>query len=76
LIFFGTIIFTSRTDESIYLGTALIGNTGKLGIPLGIALFGVESVPYTSIINNANVFFMYTISVCFFARERFSLNQA
>ncbi|MCT7602741.1 AEC family transporter [Aliarcobacter butzleri] len=76
LIFFGKIIFNSRTDESIYLGTALIGNTGNLGIPLGIALFGVESVPYTSIINIANVFFMYTISVYFFAREQFSLKQA
>ncbi len=76
LIFFGKIIFDSRTDESIYLGTALIGNTGNLGIPLGIALFGVESVPYTSIINIANVFFMYTISVYFFAREQFSLKQA
>ncbi|WP_419671785.1 hypothetical protein [Aliarcobacter butzleri] len=29
LIFFSKIIFNSRTDESIYLGTALIGNTGK-----------------------------------------------
>ncbi|WP_363323872.1 AEC family transporter [Aliarcobacter butzleri] len=76
LIFFSKIIFDSRTDESIYLGTALIGNTGNLGIPLGIALFGVESVPYTSIINIANVFFMYTISVYFFAREQFSLKQA
>ncbi|WP_226803108.1 AEC family transporter [Aliarcobacter butzleri] len=76
LIFFSKIIFNSRTDESIYLGTALIGNTGNLGIPLGIALFGIESVPYTSIINIANVFFMYTISVYFFAREQFSLKQA
>ena len=41
-----------------------------------LALFGVESVPYTSIINIANVFFMYTISVYFFAREQFSLKQA
>ena len=68
LIFISKIVFSSRTDESIYLGTALVGNTGNLGIPLGIALFGVESVPYTSIINIANVFFMYTISVYFFVR--------
>lgn len=76
LIFISKIVFSSRTDESIYLGTALVGNTGNLGIPLGIALFGVESVPYTSIINIANVFFMYTISVYFFAREQFSLKEA
>ncbi|WP_083840879.1 AEC family transporter [Arcobacter sp. L] len=76
LIFISKIVFTSRTDESIYLGSALVGNTGNLGIPFGIALFGVESVPYTSIINIANIFFMYTISVYFFAREQFSLKGA
>ena len=65
MIFYAKIIFNSKADERIYLATALIGNTGNLGIPLGIALFGVESVPYTSIINIANVFFMYTISVYF-----------
>lgn len=76
LIFLAKIFFTSRTDESIYLGSSLIGNTGNLGIPLGIALFGVESVPYTSIINIANIFFMYTIGAYFFAREQFLLKNA
>lgn len=76
LIFFSKIFFSSRTDESIYLGTTLIGNTGNLGIPLGIALFGVESVPYTSIINIANIFLVYTICAYFFAREQYSLKNA
>lgn len=53
-----------------------MGNTGNLGIPLGIALFGIESVPYTSIINIANVIFIYTFCVYFFAREQFSLKEA
>lgn len=69
-------IFKQRQEESIYLAVSLAGNTGNLGIPLGIALFGIESVPYTSIINIANVFFMYIFSVYFFAREQFNLKQA
>lgn len=69
-------IFTNRTDQSIYLAVALVGNTGNLGIPLGIALFGIESVPYTSIINIANILFIYIFSVYFFAREQFSLKEA
>ena len=69
-------IFSNRTDQSIYLAVALVGNTGNLGIPLGIALFGIESVPYTSIINIANILFIYIFSVYFFAREQFSIKEA
>lgn len=76
MLLYSKFIFSSKTDENIFLATALIGNTGNLGIPLGIALFGVESVPYTSIINIANIFFMYTISIYFFARERFNFKES
>lgn len=76
MLFYAKIIFNSKADERIYLASALIGNTGNLGIPLGIALFGVESVPYTSIINIANVFFMYTISAYFFSRDKFSFLES
>lgn len=73
MLLYSKFIFTSKTDKNIFLASALVGNTGNLGIPLGIALFGVESVPYTSIINIANIFFMYTISIYFFARDKFNL---
>ena len=73
MLLYAKFVFSSKTDENIFLATALIGNTGNLGIPLGIALFGVESVPYTSIINIANIFFMYSVSIYFFAREKFKL---
>ncbi len=76
MLLYSKFIFSSRTDENIFLATALIGNTGNLGIPLGIALFGEQSVPYTSIINIANIFFMYTISIYFFAREQFNFKQS
>ena len=76
MLLYSKFIFSSKTDENIFLATALIGNTGNLGIPLGIALFGEQSVPYTSIINIANIFFMYTISIYFFAREQFNFKQS
>ena len=76
MLLYSKFIFSSKTDENIFLATALIGNTGNLGIPLGIALFGEQSVPYTSIINIASIFFMYTISIYFFAREQFNFKQS
>ena len=76
MLLYSKIIFASKTDENIFLATALIGNTGNLGIPLGIALFGEQSVPYTSIINITNIFFMYTISIYFFAIDKFSFKDS
>lgn len=69
-------IFSQRQEQSIYLAVSLVGNTGNLGIPLGIALFGMQSVAYTSIINIANILFIYIFSVYFFARESFSMKKA
>ena len=69
-------LFKERSDQSIHLASSLVGNTGNLGIPLGIAIFGIESVPYTSIINIANILFIYIFSVYFFAREQFLLKEA
>jgi len=69
-------LFKDGSDRSIYLAAATVGNTGNLGIPLGIALFGEASVPYTSIINIANVFFIYTFSVYFFAKDKFIFKDA
>ncbi|WP_320035714.1 AEC family transporter [Halarcobacter sp.] len=63
-------------DKSVFLASSLVGNTGNLGIPLGIALFGEASVPYTSILNIANVFFIYIFSVYFFAGDKFKFVNA
>jgi predicted permease len=76
LIPLSKLLFKQRQNQSIYLATSLVGNTGNLGIPLGIAIFGIESVPYTSIINIANILFIYIFSVYFFAREQFQLKDA
>jgi len=63
-------------ERSIVLVAAIVGNTGNLGIPLGIALFGEESVIYTSIINLANVFLVFTVGVYLYSRGSFSVGES
>ena len=69
-------VISDYQDKSIFLASSMVGNTGNLGIPLGIALFGVQSVPYTSILNIANMFFIYIFSVYFFAGDKFKFRDA
>ena len=76
LLFLGRFLFDDVKDRSIFIATSLIGNTGNLGIPLGIALFGESSVPYTSIINIANIFFIYTVGIYFFAKSSYSFKDS
>jgi len=66
-------LFGDPKERSIATVSALIGNTGNLGIPLGIALFGEESVPYLTLINLVNVFVVYTIGVFYYSRGEFSV---
>jgi len=69
-------LFKEKKERSIATVAALIGNTGNLGIPLGIAIFGEESIPYTTVINLANVFFVYTIGVYFYSRGTFDAKKS
>ncbi len=66
-------VFADTKERSIATVAALIGNTGNLGVPLGIALFGEESVPSTTLINLVNVFVVYTIGVFYYSRGEFSV---
>jgi len=68
--------FTDTKERSISTIAALIGNTGNLGIPLGIAIFGEESIPYTTLINLMNVFVVYTLGVYFYSRGNFSMKES
>lgn len=67
------LLFNDPKERSIATVAALIGNTGNLGIPLGIALFGEMSVPYLTLINLVNVFVVYTIGVFYYSRGEFSV---
>jgi hypothetical protein len=69
-------LFSDPKERSIATVAALIGNTGNLGIPLGIALFGEQSIPYTTIINLVNVFFVYTVGVYFYSRGEFNVKDS
>jgi hypothetical protein len=70
------ILFHNPKERSIATVAALIGNTGNLGIPLGIALFGEMSVPYLTLINLVNVFVVYTIGVFYYSRGEFSVRDS
>lgn len=70
------ILFTDTKERSIATVAALIGNTGNLGIPLGIALFGEVSVPYLTLINLVNVFVVYTLGVFYYSQGEFSVRDS
>jgi len=61
-------LFQNKKEYSIATVAAIIGNTGNLGIPINIAIFGEESIPYTTIVNLVNVFVVYTIGVYYYSR--------
>jgi len=69
-------LFEDDKERSIASIAALIGNTGNLGIPLGIAVFGPESVPFTTLINLTNMFVVYTLGVYFYSRGDFSIQES
>ena len=66
--FFARYLFVNKKEYSIATVAAIIGNTGNLGIPLNIAIFGEDSIPYTTIVNLVNVFVVYTIGVYYYSR--------
>lgn len=68
--------FSDQKDKSIVTISVIIGNTGNLGIPLGIAIFGDDSIIYTSMINVANVFVVYTLGVFYYSRGNFTFKES
>lgn len=59
----GRLFFADKKRRALFTIASLVGNTANLGIPLGIAIFGEMSVPYTTMINLANVLVVYTLGV-------------
>jgi len=66
--FVAKLLFENKKEYSIATVAAIIGNTGNLGIPINIAIFGEESIPYTTVVNLVNVFVVYTIGVYYYSR--------
>jgi len=69
--FVAKFLFANKKEYSIATVAAIIGNTGNLGIPINIAIFGEESIPYTTVVNLVNVFVVYTIGVFYYSRGSF-----
>ena len=69
-------LFEDKKEYSIATVAAVIGNTGNLGIPLNIAIFGEESIPYTTVINLMNVFIVYTVGVYYYSRGSFDVKSS
>jgi len=69
-------LFADKKERAIFSIAGFVGNTGNIGIPLGLALFGEESVIYTTLINIANVFVVYVIGVYIYSRGSLSIRQS
>jgi predicted permease len=66
-------LFRDPKDRAIFSIAGFVGNTGNIGIPLGLALFGEASLIYTTLINIANVFVVYILGVYLYSRGSFSI---
>jgi predicted permease len=75
-LFIAKRLFDDPKERAIFSIAGLVGNTGNIGIPLGIALFGMESVIYTTLINIANVFVVYILGVYIYSRGSFSIQKS
>ncbi|BBG65212.1 hypothetical protein NNO_0509 [Hydrogenimonas sp.] len=69
-------LFPDKKRRAVFLVASLVGNTANLGIPLGIAIFGEASVPYTTMINLANVLFVNTIGVYIYSSGSYSPRES
>ena len=74
--FLSKLLFKDVKNQSIATIAALIGNTGNLGIPLNIAIFGEASIVYTTIINLMNIFVVYSVGVFIYSRGEFSVRDS
>lgn len=75
-VLIGKMLFNDPKERAIFSIAGFVGNTGNIGIPLGIALFGEASVIYTTLINIANVFVVYIIGVYIYSRGSFSIRDS
>jgi len=73
---FARMFFEDMKERSIMTIAVAINNTGNLGIPLGIAIFGQESIIYTSMMSVANTLMTYTLGVFFYSAGTSSMKQA
>ncbi len=76
MLAFSKSLFPDKKKRAIFLVSSLVGNTANLGIPLGIAIFGEASVPYTTMINLTNVLFVNSVGVYIYSSGSFSPKES
>jgi len=70
------ILFEDKKEQAIFSIAGFVGNTGNIGIPLALTLFGKEAVLYATLINLANVFVIYGLGVYIYSRGSFSVQES
>jgi predicted permease len=75
-IIIAKIAFEDPKERAIFSIAGFVGNTGNIGIPLSMALFGEEAVIYATLINIANVFVVYVLGVYIYSRGSFSIKKS
>ena len=65
-----------KKDRIIASLTPLIGNTGNLGIPISYFFWGEFGAMVATLINLANIFFIYSFGIFFFAKGEYSFKEA
>ena len=84
IVVFIALIFTflislslkDKKDRIIASLTPLIGNTGNLGIPISYFFWGDFGAMVATLINLANIFFIYSFGIFFFAKGEYSFKEA
>ena len=76
LTFTTTIFLKDKKEKIIASLMPLIGNTGNFGIPISYMLFGDIGASIATLVNLANIFFIYSFGIFFFASGEYSFKEA
>jgi len=74
--YLSALILKDKKDRIIASLTPLIGNTGNLGIPISYFFWGNFGASVATMINLANIFFIYSFGIFFFAKGEYSFKEA
>lgn len=70
------VLFKEKKDAVIVTAGGVIGNTGNLGIPILLAMFGKSVALYAVLINLANIFVLYVIGVFLYSMGSYTAKEA
>jgi len=71
-----SLLLSDKKEKIIASLMPLIGNTGNFGIPISYMLFGDIGASIATLVNLANIFFIYSFGIFFFASGEYSFKEA